>query len=297
MKRLRQWLTCRAVSGRIEAYLDGEAPHLRDRIEAHIARCPACRALADRLATQIRALDALMTEADPRAGFGDRVMQRIEKAQTAPTGSPARSPWRVPAAGWSATAALAALAVVLWLTVVRETPPTGGSRVTPAPAVATQPQPSVPAVGPQIAEMPKPTVATSQPTAVTTATRSGIRPAESVKRTATASAKPTAATSANRGAEPDLLTVVAQLPRVGSLDESATQTSREVGRSYEAQGENDAALAAYAQARQTNGSEMARLDEARVYERSGYTAQALEQIEQVAFADVDGQRWEVLALD
>jgi hypothetical protein len=75
------------------------------------------------------------------------------------------------------------------------------------------------------------------------------------------------------------------------------QRLRERGRSYEDEGQLDDALEEYATARDRGGSEMARLDVARVYEKTGRTADALDELMQVAFAEIDDQRWEPLSVD
>jgi len=77
----------------------------------------------------------------------------------------------------------------------------------------------------------------------------------------------------------------------------SAQKLRERGRSYEDEGQLDDALEEYATARDRGGSELARLDVARVYEKAGRTADALDELMQVAFAEVDDQRWEPLSVD
>ena len=75
------------------------------------------------------------------------------------------------------------------------------------------------------------------------------------------------------------------------------QKLRDRGRSYEDEGQLDDALKEYATARDRGGSELARVDVARVYEKTGRTADALDQLMQVAFAEVDDRRWEPLSVD
>jgi hypothetical protein len=75
------------------------------------------------------------------------------------------------------------------------------------------------------------------------------------------------------------------------------QKLRDRGRSYEDEGQLEDALQEYATARDQGGSELARVDVARVYEKSGRTADALDQLMQVAFSEVDDQRWEPLSVD
>jgi len=210
VKAVRRWLACRLTRGNIGAYRDGEAPHLRERIEAHLQECARCRALADALAAQARAIEALPAQEEPPAGFVGRVMQRIEAAETR---APARSrPRAVRPAFAAALAASVVAAVVTWFVTAR---------------------------GP---------------------VRPGIGP-------------------------------------VAVVASALAQAYRDSGRAYENEGQLEDALAAYTAARDKGGSHMARLDMARVYEKSGYTAEALGELERVAFAKPDDQRWEVLIVD
>ena len=81
------------------------------------------------------------------------------------------------------------------------------------------------------------------------------------------------------------------------METTAGEALRNSGRSYEDQGMLDQALRDYAAAQREGGSQMARLDAARVYEKSGRTAEAIDELTAVAFADLDEDRWEPLSVN
>lgn len=270
MKALRRWLECRSVRGAIEAHVDGEAPQWGARIEAHLERCPRCRVLADALWAQARALDALLGEEDPPPGFVGRVMERVEAA-SAPT--PTRAPRRArrPAVVVLTAAVAAAITAVVWLAAVRSPAP-------PGPTVATAPRAAAPAPG---ATEAVPTPAAPPGAAASTA------PAPQPKPTAIA-----------RGPVKPRRTVPPAASRTPAeaVGAPSAQQYLATGRTHEEKGQLEEALNAYVAARDEGGSEMARIDVARVYEKSGYTAQALNELVEVAFAEVDDQRWEPLTV-
>ncbi len=265
MTAVRRWLRCRFTRGNIDAYRDGEAPHLRERIEAHLRECARCRALADALAAQARAIEALPAQEQPPAGFVGRVMQRIEAASV----RAARPAWRPALAG--AFAAVVTIAALLWLVVARTPTPITPGAPTAAP-VPTLPAPS------QVAQMP-PAVLKQQETAAAVTPTPAVKPSAAVSATRRSTKQP-------RPVSPTPAEVAAR-----------AQAYRDSGRAYENEGQLEEALVAYTAARDEGGSHMARLDVARVYEKSGYTAEALGELEQVAFAKLDDQRWEALIVD
>jgi len=265
---LRRQLECRAVRSAIEACLDGEASPHAGRVAAHLERCPGCRAWAAALAAQARAIAALPAEAEPPVGFVGRVMERIE-AVSAPAG---RRAWRPSLVAVSGAAAGVLAAVALWVSFVRPPAP-----VTPAAPVPVQ-------TSPRIAQALKPQVesATRQPR---------IAAAATVPEPAAKIAPPA------RRVRPKRRLTAPPLPgATATAASSPAPQYRETGRSYESEGDLEQALAAYAAARDEGGSQMARLDVARVYEKSGYTAQALDELVQVAFSEVDEKRWETLTV-
>lgn len=266
MNALRRRLECRAVRSAIEAGLDGEASPHAGRVAAHLERCPGCRAWAEALAAQARAIAALPAEAEPPVGFVGRVMERIE-AVSAPAGRPA---WRPSLVAVSGAAAGVLAAVALWVCFVRPPAPvTPTAPVQTSPRIAQAPEPQAEPAARQprmaaVATVPEPPAKIAPPAR-------GVRPRRRV------SAPPVPGATATAASSP-------------------APEYRETGRSYESEGDLEQALAAYAAARDEGGSQMARLDVARVYEKSGYTAQALDELVQVAFSEVDEKRWETLTV-
>jgi len=268
VKALRRWLECRFVRGAIEAHVDGEAPQLSARSEAHLERCLRCRVLADALWAQARALDALLGEEEPPSGFVGRVMERMETT-SAPTPTRAPRPARRPAVVVLAgAAAVAAIAAAVWLAAVRSPAP-------PGPTVATAPSAAAPAPG----------AAEATPTpAAPPVEKAGAVPALQPKPTAIARGPVTPRRTSPRG--------TSRTP----VEASPAQQYLATGRTHEEQGQLEEALDAYVAARDEGGSKMARMDVARVYEKSGYTAQALDELVEVAFAELDEEHWEPLTV-
>lgn len=74
-------MNCQRVQRRLNAFRAGQLSAWRARrIAAHLERCPACRAESD----QLQQLDAVLGQwavaAEPRAGFEQRVWNRIRAA-------------------------------------------------------------------------------------------------------------------------------------------------------------------------------------------------------------------------
>jgi len=258
MNSLHHWLDCRFVRGALSAYIDGEAAAAGARIEAHLTGCAACRGLAHALRLQARAIEAFPAEEDPPAGFVSRVMDRIGAAEAETApAAPAVRTLRLAPA-----AALAAVTVVIalafWVIVSRG----------PAPVI------------PPI--QPPPTVAQEQE-------RAPKRIAQNTPHLVPAPAPALAGVGKPAPNQPVSGPTAPKAP--------PAQEYRDLGRSYEDEGQLDDALKEYAAARDRGGSELARVDVARVYEKTGRTADALDELMQVAFAEVDDQRWEPLSVD
>ena len=100
---------CEKALDQISLDLDGElSPEERQALEAHLAVCPACAALARDLRALHRAMPEL--EEAPPEGFHQSVMDQIRREQVRPVPAPQRAgavPWR----RWASLAAV--LAVVL----------------------------------------------------------------------------------------------------------------------------------------------------------------------------------------
>jgi len=265
MNVIRRWLECRFARGAVSAYLDGEAPPLRARIESHLAACPRCRELAHALSAQARAIEALPAEEEPPAGFVNRVMQRISAAEAARV--PARAGWRLVPVAVAAGAALMVIAAAMWLVLAKEpspvAPPAAGGKIANGAART------------HVVGLPKPTPERNYPTPnrepAEPATRHSVRAREAVPV---------------REAQPPSV----EKPAVA-------QAHRDAGHLYENQGQLDQALKEYAAARDQGGSRLARLDVARVYEKTGHTAEAVDELAAVAFAELDENDWEPLTVD
>jgi hypothetical protein len=267
MKALRGWLECRFARGAMGAYLDGEAPHLRARVEAHLGACPRCRELAEALSAQARAIETLPAEEEPPAGFVNRVMQRISETEAARVS--ARPAWRLVTVT-AAAAAVAAIAVALWPILARAPspaqPPAAGGKIAKGGASA------------HVAVLPTPAPTSPQQEYAPPDLKQAERGARHAPRVP--------GPIAMRKAQPPSV----EKPGVA-------QAHRDAGRSYENQGELDEALNEYAAARDEGGSQLARLDVARVYEKTGHTAEALDELVAVAFAELDEDEWEPLTVD
>jgi len=262
MSALRRWLECRYARGAMLAYLDGEASAAAARVRRHLSQCPQCRALAEALAAQARLIEALPADQDPPEGFVGRVMQRVDAAQVRP--SRVRFDWRPAFAAVSIAAVAAIVAGVLWL---------GPSRTGPTPGVPVASHQEVERTAPLAATAPAP-----QP--------QRIAPLQPATPTAIAHAP----------AAPPRTRVVGATATRRTESRVLAQQHRDTGQSLEDDGQLDQALEEYAAARDTGGSEMARLDMARVYEKSGYTDEALGELVEVAFSDVDQNSWEPLTV-
>jgi len=283
MNAVRHWFECRFVRSALGAYLDRELAHEAARIERHLAQCGRCRALARALAAQAQAIEGLAADEDPRAGFVDRVMQRIASADSHPTARPWPQPrWRPSSAVASAAAGLLviAAAAMLWIALSRPSqlprgevpPPTQPSKVAKLPPALSQPG-SSPAVAPQ------------------SLAASSTADKQQLKGTAPASAgRGLAEAAKSRGQRP-------RAPSPPAETAAAGEAHRTSGRSYEDRGLLDQALREYAAAQREGGSQMARLDAARVYEKTGQTAEAVDELTAVAFADLDENRWEPLPVN
>ena len=262
MSALRRWLECRYARSAMLAYLDGEASAAAARVRRHLSQCPQCRALAEALAAQARLIEALPADQDPPEGFVGRVMQRVNAAQVRPSRVQLR--WRPAFAAVAMAATAAIVACVFWLGPSR-TGPTAGVRIASrhdvervAPSAG-----NIPAVQPEVTSPREPTAPTMTVQAPPAPSRAQV-----------------VTTTVARRAESRVL----------------AQQHRDTGQSLEDEGQLDQALEEYAAARDTGGSEMARLDMARVYEKSGYTDEALGELVQVAFSDVDQNSWEPLTV-
>lgn len=100
-------MDCEQVLEAVSAALDGElSPTEEAQLEAHLAVCPACRALAEELS----ALNAALEEQEPAPPqwLADRVMERIaEQDKVVPISAGRRAGWR----RWTGLAAALALVI------------------------------------------------------------------------------------------------------------------------------------------------------------------------------------------
>jgi hypothetical protein len=281
MNALRRWFECRFVRSALGAYLDGELAREAARIERHLLQCGRCRALAQALAAQARAIEALAADNaavapsgdSPDAGFVDRVMRRIATADSHPAAQPRPQPRRRPSLALASAAAglLVIAAAALWIAVFRSShlPPVVAP---PAPSQVAKLPPGGPApvTTREEPQVPLPPAGAVAPTAKPNPPRPTVR---SPRQSATA-----------RGPS-------------SPVETTAGEALRNSGRSYEDQGMLDQALREYAAAEREGGSQMARLDAARVYEKTGRTAEAIDELTAVAFADLDENRWEPLSVN
>jgi len=137
---------CSEIRRSLSAHLDGEPTSIdRARLEAHIARCPACRGLEDEFGT----VNHLMGPACPLGPspadterFLERLHQRLAPRPRALGTPPAIRKWAL-GLGWTLTATALALAVVFW---PARSPAPGPSprlaRVVPAPSRQARPLPA-----------------------------------------------------------------------------------------------------------------------------------------------------------
>jgi hypothetical protein len=243
-------MRCRAVAAKLDAYVDGElAERDRRRVAAHLAECESCARRCAELVRQVGVIESL-----PRVAPSDDLRHRIMAALPV---RPAPRPIQPRAWAWrpalAAAVAAAIIAAVLWLGPWRSEeriakPPPG-----PGPTVAeeTQQPPEAPVVA--ISPGPEPDVpAPETPKQVRTPVR-----------TTTPEQPATAPTE------------LASVPDVYRMQ----------GAEYEGQGWLGEALAAYEQAdaEEEQGSSV---DVARVYEKMGYTADAVDRYAELAFAPI-----------
>ena len=75
-------MNCKRVQRRLGAFRAGQlSPWRARRVAAHLEHCPACRAERDRLQRLDGVLGAWAVAAAPRAGFEQRVWNRIRAAE------------------------------------------------------------------------------------------------------------------------------------------------------------------------------------------------------------------------
>jgi anti-sigma factor RsiW len=115
-------MRCRSCEKQLSAWLDGElAPGRAAEVEAHVAACPACAARAARLREVSALVDGLpspVPSPEFAAGFRRKLAQARQVEREAAE-RPRRWFFRLPAL---ATAATAACALVLGLTLLRRDP-------------------------------------------------------------------------------------------------------------------------------------------------------------------------------
>ncbi|MBN8217277.1 MAG: zf-HC2 domain-containing protein [Spirochaetes bacterium] len=105
-------MNCDAIENLIQRSLDHELPDaLRRPLEAHLASCPACRALHGELAGLLASLGSMAIE-EPLAGFEERVMEKIRR-EAGPRGEAASAAVVALYVSMGATALLLAAAVLL----------------------------------------------------------------------------------------------------------------------------------------------------------------------------------------
>jgi len=136
-------MTCRGLASVVNDFVDGTLDAAaRGRVDAHLASCAACRALAEDLQTLTRTAAAL-----PAHKLRPEVWGRIASAIAADRPTPAASGLAAFWTGWRVAAAMAAVAIlaVTASVVVLRTPP---QPATPgqAPAVHQSAQDTVQAV-------------------------------------------------------------------------------------------------------------------------------------------------------
>jgi len=109
-------MNCKRVQRRLSAFRAGQLSAWRARrLAAHLERCPACRAESDQLQRLDAVLGAWTVAAGPRAGFEQRVWNRIRAAERKrPT--PTWGWWPRPA--WLLSAACATTVAMVSVTAV-----------------------------------------------------------------------------------------------------------------------------------------------------------------------------------
>ncbi len=217
---------CRRLRAAIALHVAGDLPRRRAaRLDRHLASCPGCRELAERLAADRRALGGLASEPlDPGslARIRGTVLGRIEEDEASRTragglfGLPRRTSWALSALAVALLAAGLVLAMGLALWPGPEAGPGLGSGAerpqNPEPVASAAPAP------------PSPAPATSPPAAA--------RPPTTPPRIAAAAPRPTtetqprrahregrpqpaaATTPAARPSEPLLIQVVSDQPDI-----------------------------------------------------------------------------------
>lgn len=102
------------VREELTALCDGALdPSARERVEAHLAGCPACHAALSRIETTLRTLRQIPPPAGPSPVFEQRFYARLARQQAVPPRMLARLPWRLLAPLAAAAAAAAVLAGVI----------------------------------------------------------------------------------------------------------------------------------------------------------------------------------------
>lgn len=114
-------MRCRTAERRLSDGLDGAlAPRAAARLEAHLRRCPSCRAHRDAIA-RIQAASGPLAGPEPRdwAGFERRLEARLDACGAGRAGRfPAPFAWR-PRAAFAAAAALILAGAALWIVLAR----------------------------------------------------------------------------------------------------------------------------------------------------------------------------------
>lgn len=156
-------MSCRRFRPLVALWVGGDlAPRRAGRVEAHVARCEACRMLAERLRSDHADLAALGNETPDRTVL-ELVRQRVlASLRVIPGGAaPGRTLSWFPTFGWkgAVVAVLLAAAAVVLLTVGRpipgpEVPSVGAVRPTahPAPVASTPLSPQQTTTGPSASE-------------------------------------------------------------------------------------------------------------------------------------------------
>jgi hypothetical protein len=101
-------VTCDAMASLVDDFVDGRLDAAaRTRVEAHLAACEACRALADDFRTMAGTAAALSPH-KPRPEVWSRIAREVAAARPAPHAAPAAAFWT----GWRVALAMAAVALV-----------------------------------------------------------------------------------------------------------------------------------------------------------------------------------------
>jgi anti-sigma factor RsiW len=101
------------VREELTALCDGALdPAARERVEAHLAGCAACRAARDRIQAALGTLARLPPPPEPSPTFEQRFFARLARQEPSPERFLARLPWRLLAPLAAVGAAVAILAGV-----------------------------------------------------------------------------------------------------------------------------------------------------------------------------------------